>query len=270
MRITEGQLRRITNETMSDEFRARLLARKKYYDELAKKPLPYDVGDIITVGKSWTGTSHGIPVIIEPGTNLNVLKLRSTTDGDYTLTVPTTLQVPNSAVTMMGLTYDTIEVEPGEIIRIQGAQLRNTQMDLPGGWELIRETANGIPWQEQEFGDARGTWRVGDLYDYASNRYDLQQIPVSDLEENNLNDVGHKTSDKSKKAYIKRAMESNLDYPIIVVNYPDGLWIADGTHRTWKARELGEPYMQGWILDWEEIMDIPHGPPSAESASSPY
>jgi hypothetical protein len=85
----------------------------------------------------------------------------------------------------------------------------------------MRITETVKSWQEQEFGDARGTWRVGDLYDYASNRYDLQQIAVSDLEENNLNDVGHKTSDKSKKAYIKRAMESNLDYPIIVINYPD-------------------------------------------------
>jgi hypothetical protein len=39
----------------------------------------------------------------------------------------------------MRLSEDTLAVEPGEIIRIQGAQLRNTQMDLPGGWELIRE-----------------------------------------------------------------------------------------------------------------------------------
>jgi hypothetical protein len=134
----------------------------------------------------------------------------------------------------------------------------------------MRITESVKSWQEQEFGDARGTWLVGDLYDYAANRYDLQQIPVRDLAENNLDDGGQTTSDESEEAYVSRAMESNLDYPIIVVNYPDGLWIADGTHRTWKARELGVPYLQGWILDWEEILDVPHEEPSAESLSSPY
>lgn len=134
----------------------------------------------------------------------------------------------------------------------------------------ITESLDVIPWREQVFGDARGTWKVGDLYDYASNTYDLRQIPVSDLEENNLDDGGQTTSDESEEAYVNRSMESNLDYPIIVVNYPDGLWIADGTHRTWKARELGVPYLMGWILDWEEILDVPHDEPMPESLSSPY
>lgn len=136
--------------------------------------------------------------------------------------------------------------------------------------QVINESAGGIPWQEQVFGDARGTWRVGDLFDYASNGYDLQEILISDLEENNLNDGGQTTTDTSKEDYVSRAMAANLDYPIIVVNYPDGPWIADGTHRAWKARALGVPYLMGWILDWEEILDVPHGEPRPESASSPY
>jgi hypothetical protein len=111
---------------------------------------------------------------------------------------------------------------------------------------------------------------VGDLYDYASNVYDLQHVSVADLAENNLDDTGTDTGDASEEAYIDRAMAANLDYPLIVINYPDGLWIADGVHRAWKARELGIPYLQGWILDWEEILDVPHGDPSPESATSPY
>ena len=136
--------------------------------------------------------------------------------------------------------------------------------------QVLNEPSGGIPWREQVFGDARGTWLVGDLYDYASNRYDLQQIPVSELEENNLDDGGQTTSEESEESYVTRAMESNLDYPIIVVNYPDGPWIADGTHRAWKARELGVPYLMGWILDWEEILDVHHGVPMPESVSSLY
>ena len=127
-----------------------------------------------------------------------------------------------------------------------------------------------IPWREQVFCDARGTWKVGDLYDYASNVYDLQHISVADLAVNNLDDGGQTTSDESEEAYIKRAMAANIDYPIIVVNYPDGLWIADGTHRAWKARELGIPYLQGWILDWEEIIDVTHDEPSPESVNNLY
>jgi hypothetical protein len=136
--------------------------------------------------------------------------------------------------------------------------------------QVLNEAAVGIPWREQVFGDARGTWLVGDLFDYASNRYNLQQILVSYLEENNLNDGGQTTTDASEEDYVSRAMAANLDYPIIVVNYPDGPWIADGTHRAWKARALDVPYVMGWILDWEEILDVPHGAPMPESLSSPY
>jgi len=137
--------------------------------------------------------------------------------------------------------------------------------------QLIREAAStAISWREQDFGDARGTWRVGDLYDYAVQRYNLLPISISVLEKNNLDDEEQTTSDESEEDYIERAMTADLDYPIIVVSYPDGLWIADGTHRAWKSRELGIPRMKGWILDWEEILDVPHREPSPESETSPY
>ena len=150
--------------------------------------------------------------------------------------------------------------EPSEKTQITEAQLRR----------IIRETAGGIPWREQVFGDARGTWNVGDLHDYAELRYDLQLIPVSILEENNLDHDEQDPNHPDYKEFVARAMRSDPSKEIIVINYPDGLWIADGNHRTWKAREIGQPSMQGWILDWEEIVDIPHDPPSDESATSPY
>ena len=130
MRITEARLRTIIRESLADQFRSELLARKKYYDDLAKQPLPYKEGDTITPsGKSWVGTVRGIPVIIEPGTDLNVLTLPTPTDGEFTLLEPTTLQVPETAVRMMRLSEDTLYVDPGEAIRIQGAQLRNIQQN---------------------------------------------------------------------------------------------------------------------------------------------
>lgn len=125
-------------------------------------------------------------------------------------------------------------------------------------------------WREQVFGDARGTWSVGELHDYAEQRYDLQLIPVSVLEENNLDHDEQDPKHPDYNKFVDRAMRSDPTKNIIVISYPDGLWIADGVHRTWKARELGIPDMTGWILDWEEIVDIPHDPPSDESATSPY
>lgn len=136
--------------------------------------------------------------------------------------------------------------------------------------EQMRESSSPPPWREQVFGDARGTWKVGDLHDYASDRYNLRTIPVRDLEENNLDSGEQTTSDADQDAYISRAMATDTEFPILAVRYPDGLWIADGTHRTWKARELGQRTIKGWVLDWEEILDVSHGPPHGDSASSPY
>ena len=134
----------------------------------------------------------------------------------------------------------------------------------------MHDETNVKPWREQNFSDARGSWKVGDLHDYADNTYEMRLIPVSDLEDNNLDHDEQDPDHPDFKAFFKRAMKSDPDKEIIVIHYPDGLWIADGNHRTWKARELGQQMMKGWILDWEEILDIPHDPPPPESATSPY
>ena len=134
MKITESKLRRIIRESIADEFRAQLLARKKHYDDLAAQPLPYEEGDLISVrGERWTGVFKGTPVVIEPGTDLDVLAINSTTSGDFTPTEPITLQVPEIAVRMLRLESDTIDVEPGDVIRISGAQIRNVRRLVRGG-----------------------------------------------------------------------------------------------------------------------------------------
>lgn len=123
---------------MSAELMARLLATKKHYDDLAAQPLPYRPGVIIQVGDvPWKGTVGNIPVTIDPGTQLEVQQIGSTTDVDFSPAETLILQIPNSVIRMLGLDSDTIEVEPGETIRVRGAQLRNAQMNAP----MIREAA---------------------------------------------------------------------------------------------------------------------------------
>ena len=125
---------------------------------------------------------------------------------------------------------------------------------------IISESGNVVPkWKTQEFDDHRGSWKVGDIYDYAKNITYPTPLNVKALSDNNLEErPWETTSDANEKDFITRALDSNLDYPIIVVNYPDGLFIADGVHRLWKARELGYDTIMGFVIDSEALENLPH------------
>lgn len=128
-------------------------------------------------------------------------------------------------------------------------------------------------WDQQEFGDARGTWIVGDLHKYVKeNGIKLQPFSVEELSKNNLDpEEGAHTSDASQEDFESRARSSHLQYPIVVVEYPDGLWIADGVHRTWKAKHNKQEKINGYLLDWKkDLLKIKHSEPSEESKGSPY
>jgi len=125
---------------------------------------------------------------------------------------------------------------------------------------IISESGTIVPkWKAQEFDDHRGSWKVGDIYDYAKNITYPTPLNVKALADNNLEErPWETTSDANEKDFISRALDSNLDYPIIVVNYPDGVFIADGVHRLWKARELGYGTIMGYVIDSETLEDITH------------
>lgn len=116
-------------------------------------------------------------------------------------------------------------------------------------------------WDQQKFSDDRGTWIVGDLHKYIQeNGIQKQLFFVDKLAKNNLNPKeGAQTSDASKKDFVSRAHASDLKYPIIVVKYPDNLWIADGIHRTWKAKQAGDKLIMGYLLHWKkDLLKIEH------------
>jgi hypothetical protein len=137
----------------------------------------------------------------------------------------------------------------------------------------IKNLKKFVPWHKQEFGDARGTWLVGDLHKYIKeNELEPQSFSVKELAKNNLDpEEETETSDKSKENFQTRAHSSDLKFPIVVVEYPDGLWIADGVHRTWKAKNNKQKEIMGYLLDWEDdLLNIKHSEPSEESKDSPY
>jgi hypothetical protein len=131
---------------------------------------------------------------------------------------------------------------------------------------IISESGTVVPkWKAQEFDDHRGSWKVGDIYDYAKNITYPTPLNVKALADNNLEErPWETTTDANEKDFISRALDTNLDYPIIVVNYPDGVFIADGVHRLWKARELGYDTIMGYVIDFSALENIPQ---SAGTAS---
>ena len=53
--------------------------------------------------------------------------------------------------------------------------------------------------------------------------------------------------------FTERANQTDLKYPIIVVKYPDGLFIADGVHRLWKANAENMEKIKAYVLDHDEL-----------------
>ena len=113
-------------------------------------------------------------------------------------------------------------------------------------------------------------WRPTQIHSRKGNT--KQPFSVDELAKNNLDpEEGAQTSDASPEDFKSRAHASDLQFPIVVVKYPDGLWIADGVHRTWKARQAGDKTIMGYLLHWQkDLLKIPHSEASEESKNSPY
>jgi len=58
--------------------------------------------------------------------------------------------------------------------------------------------------------------------------------------------------------FVDRAMKTDLKYPITVIRYDDGDFIADGNHRLWKARAEGWKKISGYLLQSDDLVNIPH------------
>jgi DNA-binding CsgD family transcriptional regulator len=110
---------------------------------------------------------------------------------------------------------------------------------------------------DQTFSDDEGTWNVPDILDHAKQHGELTEIPVKDLL-NNLEPSPQETGDElpGSPEFIERAKKADLKYPIIVIKYPDGLFIADGVHRLWKAKEQQIENMKAYLMDHSQLSDI--------------
>ena len=108
--------------------------------------------------------------------------------------------------------------------------------------------------EDQTFSDDKGTYSVPKIVKYAKENKKLEQLPLEPLLHNlepSPYETGHELP--GHPDFIARANQTDLKWPIIVVSYPDGLFIADGVHRLWKARSEDMNQIKAYVLDRDEL-----------------
>ena len=108
--------------------------------------------------------------------------------------------------------------------------------------------------EDQTFSDNNGTYSVPKIVNYATENKTIKEIPISKLL-HNLEPSPHEEGDElpGHPEFIKRTELTDLKYPIIIVKYPDGLFIADGVHRLAKAHSRNHQTIKAYVLDQSEL-----------------
>ena len=115
-----------------------------------------------------------------------------------------------------------------------------------------------IRFYDQIYSDNDGEWDVPDIFEYAKENGKKVKIPIEKL----LNNFGPSPYEKPDEIpgspeFIERSNKSDLSSPLIVIKYPDGLFIADGVHRLWKARDKGLKEVKVYLIDHLDLKNIP-------------
>lgn len=114
-------------------------------------------------------------------------------------------------------------------------------------------------WRGQSFSfDETEEWSVPELIEWAENNTEPRTLLVRTLAEDSLDD-GRQEADEAfnSKEFHDRAMASSLEFPIIVINDGGELTVADGLHRLFKARELGDKTIRAYVIDREDLQSVP-------------
>jgi len=144
-----------------------------------------------------------------------------------------------------------IVVNPGAVKLLDTVLLDPKQAELGGA--LIEGVGD---WSTQVFSDDTGEYLVGDILSYIKEaEIPLTNFAVEDLVEINLAPSPEETGEQvpGSAEFVKRAEGSSLNYPIIVVEYPDGRFIADGVHRLWKAFKTEQSEIKGYLITSDEL-----------------
>ena len=87
------------------------------------------------------------------------------------------------------------------------------------------------------------------LYQYAQQKMPLINVPLEHLVHNIKVSSGISADEPvDSPAFRRRAMKSDLSYPILVHKIDGRYWAIDGAHRIMKADEFKKKYMKAYVF----------------------
>jgi hypothetical protein len=104
-------------------------------------------------------------------------------------------------------------------------------------------------------------YNVPKLAEWAKKNLEPEQLSIADIQKRYIwadklftsaDDLRKDQSDdglKTDPEWITRSMSTELSFPILMLQHPDGKWeIIDGNHRTWKAWNSGMKSIEGYLI----------------------
>ena len=128
---------------------------------------------------------------------------------------------------------------------------RDIILDLPG---LLKRAEYRL--EDQTFTDSDGSYNVAALYELAKAKGKSQNLKIEDL----LHNLEPSPEEEGEELpghpdFVTRA-EAAGTLPGVVVDYPDGRWVADGVHRLWKARQDKKKEYPAYVLNKSDLAQI--------------
>jgi superfamily II DNA or RNA helicase len=110
--------------------------------------------------------------------------------------------------------------------------------------------------EDQTFTDSDGAYNVAALYELAKAKGKPQNLKISDL----LHNLEPSPEEEGEELpghpdFVTRA-EAAGTLPGVVVDYPDGRWVADGVHRLWKARQDKKKEYPAYVLNKSDLASL--------------
>lgn len=113
----------------------------------------------------------------------------------------------------------------------------------------------------QTYSDNSGEYKVEDLDVYAKEHHpEVKSVPIDKLDHMFDSDPEESFDEvPGSPEFVNRAGMADFKHPILIVRYKDEdpqLWVADGSHRLWKAREEGMNNIDAYIIPSEELESL--------------
>jgi hypothetical protein len=100
-------------------------------------------------------------------------------------------------------------------------------------------------------------YKVSEIAAWAKKNLRLVALKISDIQSKYIDSKNLFIDVEEGSEWYKRSMDSNLSFPILVLENPDGKWeIIDGNHRVWKAWKSGMNTINSYLIDSNSLPKI--------------